>query len=115
MMAARLITAVLAPLRIERVELDDRRRAPQPFGDALQLVVAQRDIGGSGKLINQATPPAESAAAAATRRRGARSFARWLALTAYARKAPYPRGPAAWRSRSRFVRHRCVRQGRGLK
>ena len=45
MMAARFIAAMLAPLRVERVQLDDDRFAPEPFGDARQLVVAQRDVG----------------------------------------------------------------------
>ena len=44
-MAARFIAAMLAPLRVERVQLDDRRLAPEPLRDALQLVVAQCDAG----------------------------------------------------------------------
>ena len=35
---------MLAPLRVERVQLDDRGLAPELLGDASQLVVAQRDV-----------------------------------------------------------------------
>src|SRR5579871_2707359 len=99
MVAARLIAAMLAPLCVERVELDRRGRATQSFLDPRQLVVAQRDVRSSGYAgTNQWQLPRERAAAAATRRRAPRTSARWPASAACGRRARYLRVRRAWRT-----------------
>ena len=51
--AARLITAMLAPLRVEGMQLDGGRFAAQAFDDPPDLVVAQGDVGTDEFLTSQ--------------------------------------------------------------
>src|SRR5579862_7256515 len=70
---------MLAPRGVERVQLDERRFAIQPLGDARKFVVTK---------VNQALPFAKAVLAAAPmRRRATRRSARWLASAACVRTA----------------------------
>ena len=62
-MTARFIAAMLAPLRVERMQFDDARFAPEFLRDSRQLVVAQGERGAKA-FVNQALHPMEPAAAA---------------------------------------------------
>ena len=100
-MAARLIAAMLAPLRVERVQLDDRGLAPEPFARFAQLVVAQRDVRSSGDAgTNQARLPCGTGDLLLQRRVGVKhaTNARWPASRACGHRAPYLRARGASRT-----------------